>query len=880
MGGICLKKLLILDSNSIINRAFYGIRPLTTKDGLNTNAVYGFINILLKLIGDVKPDYICAAFDLKEPTFRHKMYSEYKAQRKPAPPELIEQFEPSKSILANMNIPVLQSAGYEADDIIGTVSKICEENKVECFIATGDKDDLQLASDKTKVILTVTRSGVNETTVYDANAVKEKYGVTPAEFIDVKALMGDKSDNIPGVAGIGEKGAVTLISKYGSIENVYENLNSGDIKGAMLRKLTEGRDSAFLSKKLATINVNVPIEFDIENCSYNGEYSETLYDILMKLELKSIIKRLELTPSSKTKPKKNVFEGFSYNQILSETECKKLVDEILKQKEIALHFEFSEKIRGIAVAFAKKSFYISFDETAMLDILNPVLENENIKKTVCDIKPILVYLNEKSKLVFDYDIAIAGYIIEPSASEYDVNYLSEKYLGQSIASPNAQMSFFDDNTDYENICKKAISYIFIREETYKILEKNNQLDLFRNIEMPLIKVLADMQIYGMYIDKEQLKRFGESLREKISVIENEIYNEAGETFNINSPQQLGTVLFEKLELPASKKIKSGYSTNAEVLEKLKNDYPIVSKILEYRHLKKLSGTYCDSLIPLINEKTHRIHSVFNQTVTVTGRISSTEPNMQNIPTRTELGREMRKMFTAQNDDYILIDADYSQIELRILAHIANDSTMINAFKSNEDIHTVTASQVFNVPIDKVTKEQRSNAKAVNFGIVYGIGDYGLATDLNIPIKQAKAYISQYLEKYHGVREYMESIKAKAKEDGYVKTLMNRIRYIPELKSTNYNMRSFGERVALNMPIQGTAADIIKLAMIRVHKRLNENKLKSKLILQVHDELIIETYIPEKETVKKILREEMENAVSLSVPLTVDMSEGKSWYDAK
>ncbi|MCH5184909.1 MAG: DNA polymerase I [Oscillospiraceae bacterium] len=879
-----MKKLLILDSNSIINRAFYGIRMLTTREGLSTNAVYGFMNILLKLISELEPDYICAAFDVKHPTFRHEMYADYKAQRKPAPKELIEQFEPAKEILRGMNIKILEKPGFEADDIIGTVSRICNENDVECFIATGDKDDLQLAGGGTKIILTVTKSGNNETVIYDDEGVKERYGVTPTEFIDVKALMGDQSDNIPGVAGIGEKTAVSLISKYGSIEYIYDNIDSLDIKGAVLRKLTEGRESAFLSKKLSIIDRRVPIEFAVTECEYTSEYKPELYETLERLELKSIIKRLGIVPGE-AEEKKDIFEGFVFREITSVGELERLAETIGAEGCISADIEFSgSKLTAAGISFGKNSYYISnINEDDMLRILLPVLENGNIKKTVCDIKSALVNLDGKACINgIDYDIAVASYLIDPSVSEYSFDYMSQKYLGISVTdeSGTGQMSFFEESSDYTQKCRKVAAYAMIREKTAEILKKNNQTKLFEDIEMPLIKVLADMQIAGMYIDRGALGEFAQKLSEGIKACEDRIYDMAGEEFNINSPQQLGTVLFDKMGLPPSKKSKRGYSTNAEVLEKLKPKHEIISHILEYRHLAKLKSTYCDSILSLINTKTGRIHSVFNQMVTVTGRISSTEPNMQNIPVRTELGREIRKMFIAERDDFILVDADYSQIELRILAHMSGDRNMIDAFNSGEDIHTVTASQVFGVPVSEVTKAQRSNAKAVNFGIVYGIGEYSLAGDLNISVAEAKRYINQYLEKYSGVRDYMSGIKERAKADGYVKTMMNRIRYIPELKSSNYNVRSFGERAAMNMPIQGTAADIIKLAMIRVHKRLAEGKFRSKLIIQVHDELLIETCVSEKEEVKAILREEMENAAELSVPLVVDMSEGRSWYDAK
>lgn len=882
-----MKKLLILDSNSIINRAFYGVKPLSAGDGTPTNAVYGFLNILIKLINDFKPDYLCAAYDLKAPTFRHKMYKEYKAQRKPMPDDLAKQMPLSKEILSLMNIPLLQLEGYEADDIIGTVSRICGENNVECYIATGDKDDLQLVSPTTKVILTVSKFGNPETTVYDEATVMERYRVTPTEFIDVKALMGDTSDNIPGVDGIGEKGAMGLISQFHSIEYIYENIDNVGIKGKKLEKLKAGKEMAELSKTLATINVNVPIEFDINKCEFDGVASDNseLYNILSKLELKSIIKKFKLNPTSNAPDiaiNADIFDGTSITEITNVRELESIINPLTSYELIPV---FSGSIlTGIAFAAEKKAYYTasSINPDELIQTLKHSFENENVKKTVNDIKDAIVKLSDKVNLCgIEFDTAIAAYLIDPSRKEFDLVSLSESYLGVTLTiSEQTQISLFDDeNTNMSNYAKHALALGHLRELFEKQLEKNNQQKLYYEVELPLISVLASMQIEGFTLDSNELDSFSQYLSKKIKAVESVIYELAGHEFNINSPKQLGVVLFEELELKPVKKTKTGYSTNADVLEKITDMHPIVAQIIQYRQYAKLKSTYCDGMGALVNQKTHKIHSIFNQTVTVTGRISSTEPNMQNIPTRTELGRELRKMFVA-GDGNVLVDADYSQIELRVLSHLANDETMINAFKNGEDIHAVTASQVLGIPLEEVTKEQRSSAKAVNFGIVYGIGEFSLSRDIGVSVKEAKAYIDSYLEKYHGVREYMESTKENAKQNGYVTTMMNRIRYIPELKSSNYNIRSFGERAAMNTPVQGSAADIIKLAMVRVYNRLKNSKLNARLILQVHDELIVEAPENEAETVKTILKEEMENAVLLNVPLVVDMASGKSWYDAK
>jgi len=847
------------------------VRYLSARDGTPTNAIYGFLNILLKLIKEQEPDYICAAFDVKAPTFRHKQYEGYKAQRKPMPEGLAAQMPLAKDVLRAMGVTILEKEGYEADDIIGTVARLCEESEISCFIATGDKDDLQLASDKTKVILTVTKSGYNETIIYDDKAVKEKYHVTPTEFIDVKALMGDPSDNIPGVKGVGEKTAMSLIEKHHSIEYIYENIDGIGLKGAMLQKMKDGREMAFMSKELATINRNTPIEFNAEECVFDGfENNGELYEILKRLELNSIIKKLDLSGGDNVKENEDIFKDFSY-QVGDKN--------MISGDKVTVVLDFDgDNISSAAVGAGNNAVVLNEQ-----DDIKELLEDDSVAKVMFDVKEAIVKLNGRIdiKNISD-DTAIAAYLVDPAKNEYTIEKLASEYFGTVIEKPEVkQLSLLDDvETDRsEYLAKCAVALGVLNERIGDKIKENGQEKLYQEVELPLVTVLAHLEINGFLVDDNQLKEFADKLGEKIDALTNEIYMLAGEEFNINSPKQLGVILFEKLELKPVKKTKTGYATNADVLEKLRDKHPIVNFIMEYRQLAKLKSTYCDGLTAVVNPNTHRIHSVFTQTVTVTGRLSSTEPNLQNIPTRTELGREIRKMFVAK-DGYVLVDADYSQIELRVLAHIANDETMINAFRNNEDIHAVTASQVLGIPLEDVTKEQRSSAKAVNFGIVYGIGEFSLAQDLHISVKEAKAYIESYLEKYHGVRNYMESIKEQAKKDGYVKTMLNRIRYIPELKSPNYNIRQFGERVALNTPIQGTAADIIKLAMVRVDNRLINEGLKSKLILQVHDELIVEAYKDEVDKVKQILSEEMQGAMELNVPLKVDMSTGHSWYDAK
>ncbi len=878
-----MKKLLILDSNSIINRAFYGVRALSAPDGTPTNAIYGFLNILLKLINDYKPDYILAAFDLKAPTFRHKMYSEYKANRKGMPDDLAVQMPIMKDILSFMNIPILQLEGYEADDIIGTVSRMCNEDGVNCLIATGDRDDLQLAGNGTTVILASTKSGQSVIELFDEFAVKEKYGVTPAEFVDMKALMGDTSDNIPGVKGIGEKTAAKLITQFSTIENMYENIDNAQVSDKIKASLIDEKDMAFLSKDLARIDINVPISIDYNNSMITTEsdkFSPELYNTLLQLGLKSIIKKLDLSPTavSDTVINDSFFEDKKITEI---TDFNNAVNTVKALGDtIAIYFEFDgDNLLSVGFSNSNEAYYIKGCDN-LVNIISPILSDNGIKKYVFDVKDTIVKLYKETDVAnIDFDVALAAYLTDPTKNN-DLDANAATYLGVYLDnSTNTQLSLLDEDIETDTSGKYALVIYHLAEKLKALIEENNQHTLYYKVELPLIRVLANMQITGCQVDIEELNKFGEFLQEKILHLEKIIYELAGEEFNINSPKQLGEILFDKLGLKGGKKTKTGYSTKADVLEKLAPNNEIVRDVLEYRTYQKLKSTYCDGISALVNPETHRIHSVFHQMGTVTGRLSSSEPNMQNIPTRTELGRELRKMFTAR-DGYILIDADYSQIELRVLAHLAEDPIMTEAFINNEDIHAVTASKILGIPINELTKDERNSAKAINFGIVYGMSEFTLSKDLNISFKAAKEYMDEYFNKYSGVRDYLDFLKKFAKEKGYVTTILNRIRYIHELKSPQALIRQFGERAAMNTPVQGSAADIMKFAMVRVYNRLKAENLKAQLILQVHDELIIEAPEDEKDAVCNILKYEMENAVKLSVPLVVDMAWGKSWYDAK
>ncbi len=869
------KKLLIVDGNSILNRAYYGIRPLTAPDGTPTNAVYGFLNILLKYLEEESPDYLGVAFDLKGPTFRHKMFDGYKAQRKPAPEDFLVQIPLMKEILGSMDCKCVELDGYEADDIIGTVSRICDESGIKCSVLTGDKDDLQLASDNTVIKLVITRAGSTTTTPYNGGAVYERFGVTPAEYIDVKGLMGDPSDNIPGVKGVGEKTAFSLIQKYKSVENIYDNIDEIEVTNSIRTKLKNDRDMAYLSKTLATIVRDVPIDFKLDDYKYEKPNIERLSEIFVRLNFKSFIKRLNLSEAAR---QENVISAITGESgLISENEAVALIE------QSGYMYYYLNHDSGRLTFSADGN--VMYHSDMSLDGLKRIFESGKIKKYGYDLKRDMLHLNRYG---IDYtepgfDVLIAAYLNNPSGTKYGIDFLCLDCLGQSLSSStvidgDGQISMDTAEAD-GNDADILAAVIRLTEYFKNDIKKNGQESLYYDVEMPLIKVLADMQIVGMYVDRNELSEFGKKLKARIEALTNEIYDYAGEEFNINSPKQLGTILFEKLALPHGKKTRRGYSTNIDVLKKLVGSHPIIEDIIEYRTVTKLNSTYVDSMLEVINKDTGRIHSSFNQTVTATGRISSTEPNLQNIPVRTELGREIRKMFAA-GENKILVDADYSQIELRVLADISGDENMCRAFRTNTDIHRQTASQVFGVPLDKVDSTMRFRAKAVNFGIVYGIGAFSLAQDIKVSRKEAEKYINDYLSHYSGVDKYMKSIVEQARRDGYVTTKLGRRRYLPELKASSKITQAFGERVARNAPIQGTAADIIKIAMVNVYRRLKSEGLRSKLILQVHDELIIEAELDEKEAVERILREEMQNAAALKVPLTVDLNSGKRWYDTK
>ena len=841
-------RILVIDGNSIINRAFYGVKSmLTNSEGIPTNAVYGFANLLLKSIADYSPDGIICAFDRKEPTFRHKMYSEYKATRKGMPEELAVQMPLLKKLLAAMDITCIELAGFEADDIIGTVSERAK-GKHSCIILTGDKDDLQLITENTAVALTVTKNHETATELMGEAEVVSRYGVTPDKLIEVKALMGDSSDNVPGVKGIGEKSAFDLIKEYGSLEGLYDRID--EIKGAKKEKLIADKEMAFLSKKLVTIDKNVPVEINFEELSYNVTATEKLLAALRYLGFNSIIKKLAPAEVFDT-------EKSSFSVTKRELSAKEAV-EILKSKaeislflkENTLYFEDN----GELCALSSEHF----------SELRSVIEDENIKKITFGAKELyrLSLANGFELSGVTFDAETAAYLLNPSASGYTLS--------------GAVSELLETETAHDADCTVLLPKL--RDEALSSLAKLEMTALYNEIELPLTKVLAEMEHRGFKADSNALKSYSERLGAEIERVTKEIYSLAGKSFNLNSPKQLGEVLFEEIGFKSRKKTKSGYSTDAQTLEKLKGAHPIIELILEYRSLSKLKSTYADGLLKQIADD-GRIHSTFLQTVTQTGRISSKEPNLQNIPVRREEGRELRKMFIAK-EGFLLIDGDYSQIELRVLADIAKDEEMRDAFVHNEDIHTKTASEVFKMHPDFVTPLMRSRAKAVNFGIVYGIGDYSLSEDLKISVSEARSYIKNYLETYHGVSEYMEKTVSKAKETGYVKTAFNRIRYIPELSAANKNVVAFGERVARNTPIQGTAADIIKIAMIKVSKRFEKENMQSRLILQIHDELIVEAPESEAKRAEEIMRKEMENAARLSVPLLVDISSGKSWFDAK
>ena len=847
-------KLVILDGNSIVNRAFYGIRQLSAPDGTPTNGVYGFLAILRKLIDAEKPDSLCVAFDLKAPTFRHKRYDGYKAQRKGMPEELAVQIPILKEVLDEMGILRLELEGYEADDLLGTVGKRCEASGWDCCIVTGDKDSFQLISDATHVCHVKSRMGQTETKEYTPELFREEYGFEPVRIIDLKALMGDSSDNIPGVPGVGEKTAMDLVQRYGTLQHIYDKLDELDIKEGVRKKLREGRESAELSYELATICTAVPIKFEPADALWHDNYKRGLYGLFKKLGFNKFIEKWRIEASQDTSGAAEISHMHRSDAPTYDELCK-----AVKTAEL-IAVTAGENLDSLEICDGKTVYTAHW--SALGDDYDKLLRlvfSDGVKKVSHNVKELMSRLLAEGLPLdgFVYDTALAAYLLDATESDYDLHRVSMRYCGAELSGAEAIYRL------------KPVT-----EEKLKELQMDK---LYYEIELPLCRVLAEMQDTGFMVDRMALSAFGDSLTGSIDALRNEIYKQAGGEFNINSPKQLGEVLFERLVLPAGKKTKTGWSTNADVLEKLRGKHPIIDMILDYRMLTKLKSTYADGLLKLIDPD-GRIRTNFQMTVTATGRLSSTEPNLQNIPVRKELGAQIRKMFIA-SEGKVLVDADYSQIELRLLAHISGDEHMQAAFMSGEDIHRVTASQVFNTPLSEVTSLQRSRAKAVNFGIVYGISSWSLAQDIGVFPNEAKAYMDAYLEKYSGVREYMKNIVEKAKAEGYVKTLYNRRRALPELKSSNFNTRSFGERVALNMPIQGTAADIIKLAMVNVYNRLKAEGLESKLILQVHDELICECPEHEAQRVAELLSEEMSGAAKLSVPLTVDAKIGHSWAEA-
>ncbi len=892
------KKLILIDGHSILNRAFFGIPDLTNSEGIHTNAMYGFLNIMFKFIDEEKPDYITVAFDLSEPTFRHKAYEAYKGTRKPMAPELKQQVPLIKELLRTMNITVIEKAGYEADDIIGTIAKRSAAAGIDVSVISGDRDLLQLAEEKIQIRIPKTKKGVTEVENYYPEDVVALYGVTPLEFIDMKALMGDTSDNIPGAPGVGPKTASAIIQKYHSVDNVLTHLD--ELKPPKAQKsITENAEQVKMSRFLAEININVPLDYNIENAEIGDFYNPASYELFKKYNFKTMLKRFDKDMTAA--PKTDVLKDIVVIQELGDSEniIKKACEVINNGGNLGLSIIHEEKcIYGLGICLSEKETYFIIkqgfitdeylkDAVQKLGVLSDTNKKRQIR--VFDLKEILWAFEKDGNLKISQDafvdVSIASYLLKPNDENYEPEQIALQYLNITFPSKSELfgkagvqemlMTKLDELAEYA--CESAYVSLFSADLILKELENENMTELFANIEMPLVFVLYDMQKEGVRVDKEGLKSYGEVLGNRIQVLEKEIYDEAGEEFNINSPKQLGVILFEKMNMPYKKKTKSGYSTAADVLDKLAPEYPFVKKILEYRQLAKLKSTYADGLAAYISED-GRIHGKFNQTITATGRISSTEPNLQNIPIRMELGRQIRKVFIPK-EGCVFLDADYSQIELRIMAHMSKDEKLIEAYNMAEDIHRITASQVFGVPFDEVTDLQRRNAKAVNFGIIYGISSFGLSQDLSISRKEASDYIEQYFKTYPKIKGYIDSMVEDAKKTGYSLTMFNRRRPIPELKSSNFMQRSFGERVAMNAPIQGTAADIIKLAMIRVYDALKKGGYKSKLLLQIHDELLVETYPDEIEDVKKIIEDGMKNAVKLSVPLEIDMKQGNNWLEA-
>ena len=880
-------KLMVIDGNSLINRAFYGIRMLTTKDGQPTNAVYGFVNILLKLLDEEKPDALCVTFDRKAPTFRHLAYEGYKAQRKGMPDELAAQLPVLKDVLAAMNIPRYELDGWEADDLIGTIAARDTAAGWETVIVTGDKDSLQLVTDSTRVKLVSTRMGQTTTKEMTPETFQETYGFAPIHIVDLKALMGDTSDNIPGVKGIGEKTAMDLIQRYQSVEAIYADVEGVEAKPAVKKKLAEGEEQARMSYDLATIRCDAPIDFSPEDARRREPDGPALYELFLTLEFNKLIDKMGLSGGPAAgRADKPAAGAVRQERVTDRVRMAELVEQWRREPWVAVLALPSLDVVAVAWDGGARAALCAADRLEGYNELLRALFSGEIQKVSHNVKDLMHLLLDEGLSTdgFCFDTALAAYLLSPTDGSYELEKLGITYFNQEFPkakeylAPDAFGPLADPAGPAEAMCAHAALAAALYRALAPKLEELDMHELYYGLELPLCPVLAEMERAGMLVDRRALADFGILLDGRIQADEALIYELAGEEFNINSTQQFGRILFDKLGLPPVKKTKTGYSTNADVLEKLRDKHPIVEAVLDYRQLAKLKSTYVDGLTKVIAVD-GRIHTSFQNTVTATGRLSSTEPNLQNIPVRTELGAELRKMFVAPAGR-VLVDADYSQIELRLLAHIAGDEHMIAAFRTGEDIHTVTASQVFGVPPEQVTHEMRRRAKAVNFGIVYGISDFSLSQDIGVTRAEAKAYMEKYFEKYSGVHAYMTQVVERAKADGYVSTLMGRRRWLPELKSSNFNLRSFGERVALNMPIQGTAADLIKKAMLRVDGRLRREGLEARLVLQVHDELIVECPEGEAEQVQRLLAEEMEHVAELAVPLTAEAHAGKSWAEAK
>ncbi len=906
-----MSKIVLIDGHSILNRAFYGVPDLTNAKGLHTNAVYGFLNILFKILDEEKPEFLTVAFDVKAPTFRHEMYEAYKGTRKPMPEELREQVPVIKDVLAAMGVRIVEKAGYEADDLLGTIAKRSEREGMDVSLVSGDRDLLQIATDKIKIRIPKTKGGKTEIEDYYAKDVEEAYQVTPLQFIELKALMGDTADNIPGVPKVGTKTATDLMVTYGSLEGIYEHIEE-ITKKSIKESLIENKHLADLSKVLATIETNAQIEFDYEEARLGNLFTEEAYVLFKQLEFKNMLSKFEVKEAKKSTEYKlvevktkadaeEIFERSKNAKCLAyrmiETDGKES-GSLNASASGQLFFQMQEETGSFGLVLCMeedKVYYLEAGAELTKEWLLASVMSANAMISCFDVKheykdlvekvqPDILLAEELTKNLFD--CKIAAYLINPLKSDYEIGDIANEYLGQTTQSWSEIFGKADLASALRD--KKAECVRYFAEEAHVLYQAMPLLEeklqaygmdkLFRELEMPLSYVLYDMECEGVLVKPEELKAYGEALTGRIEELEKSIHEAAGESFNINSPKQLGEILFEKLEIPGGKKTKTGYSTAADVLEKLAPEYPIISDILEYRGLTKLKSTYAEGLAAYIGED-NRIHTNFNQTITATGRLSSTEPNLQNIPMKMELGRRIRKVFIPK-EGCIFMDADYSQIELRVLAHMSKDEQLIETYKQNEDIHRITASKVFNTPFEEVTDLQRRNAKAVNFGIVYGISSFGLSQDLSISVKEAKAYIEQYFKTYPGIKVLLDQLVADAKEKGYVSSIFGRRRPVPEIKSSNFMQRGFGERIAMNSPIQGTAADIIKFAMLNVYNRLKKEGLQSKLILQIHDELLIETRQDEVEVVRKVLSEEMQNACELAVKLEIDLHTGMDWYQAK